>query len=132
MVALGVSLPCCFNLNKEERRHCICINQFYQEIYRGKLSSKKLRAKTRQGKPIKAGYECIEKRFPPISNSILHCTCSSSDFVCSYCIISFTKLKWGTEFGFAPITEDLRMRYMPDIFETYYNTWRNELRGVNL
>jgi uncharacterized repeat protein (TIGR01451 family) len=39
---------------------------------------------------------------------------------------------WGTEFGFAPITEDLRARYMSDIFETYYNTWRNELIGVNL
>ncbi len=44
----------------------------------------------------------------------------------------FTKLKWGTEFGFAPITEDLRAQYMSDIFETYYNTWRNKLIGVNL
>ncbi len=39
---------------------------------------------------------------------------------------------WGTEFGFAPITEDLRAQYMSNIFETYYNNWRNELIGVNL
>ncbi len=39
---------------------------------------------------------------------------------------------WGTAFDYAPITEDLRARYMADIFETYYNTWRAELVGVNL
>lgn len=39
---------------------------------------------------------------------------------------------WGTEFGYTPITEDLRAHYMADIFEQYYNNWRQELFGVNL
>jgi|GEM_PF-2025237 Periplasmic protein TonB, links inner and outer membranes len=39
---------------------------------------------------------------------------------------------WGTEFGGPHITEDLRAQYMSDIFERYYNTWRDELAGVNL
>lgn len=39
---------------------------------------------------------------------------------------------WGTDFGGPPLTEDLRARYMADIFERYYNTWRDELAGVNL
>jgi hypothetical protein len=39
---------------------------------------------------------------------------------------------WGTAFGGPPLTEDLRARYMADIFETYYNNWRSELAQVNL
>jgi hypothetical protein len=39
---------------------------------------------------------------------------------------------WGTEFGGPHITEDLRARYMSDIFERYYNTWSAELDSVNI
>lgn len=39
---------------------------------------------------------------------------------------------WATAYDFEPINEDLRARYMSDIFETYYNHWRETLADVNL